>query len=127
MHELYIAQCILKSVCDSLPPEMEPERVESVQIQVGHLDAVVPETLRFLFEAIKSEYGCSQAKLVIEEIPVRCRCVLCAHEFGIDLPIFICPDCGSTEVRVLQGRGITLTGITATEMTGAICGNPRHP
>lgn len=111
MHELYIAQCILKSVADSLPSAVPAESVNEVCVQLGQLDAVVPDTLEFLFDAIKVNYGMTGARLVLDEIAVLCRCRDCAHEFGIEIPIFLCPTCGSGNVEVLRGRGITLTAI----------------
>ena len=111
MHELYIAECILKSVADSLPNDVPAEAVSEVRVEVGQLDAVVPDTLEFLFDAIKANYGMTCARLILEEIRVLCRCRDCAHEFGIELPIFLCPTCGGGNVEVLRGRGITLTAI----------------
>jgi hydrogenase nickel incorporation protein HypA/HybF len=113
MHELYIAQSILSSVKKSLPEQVPTEAVAQVRVQVGQLDAVVGETLLFLFDAIKSQSGMPEAKLVVETIPVRCRCRACHHEFTLDLPVFLCPKCNSGDTEILQGRGIRLTGITA--------------
>jgi hydrogenase nickel incorporation protein HypA/HybF len=113
MHELYIAQSIVSSVKKSLPENVAAETVSQVRVEAGQLDAVVNETLIFLFDAIKAESGLPQAELVVETIPVRCRCRACDHEFTLNLPVFLCPVCGSGETDLLQGRGIRLTGITA--------------
>ncbi|RPH94639.1 hydrogenase maturation nickel metallochaperone HypA [candidate division KSB1 bacterium] len=113
MHELYIAQSIISSVKKSLPNNVTADQVTHVRVEAGQLDAVVDETLIFLFDAIKAESGLSAATLTVEIIPVRCRCKACAHEFTLDLPIFLCPQCGSGDVDLLQGRGIRLTGIKA--------------
>lgn len=111
MHELYIADCILKSARESLPTDISPERIRQVEVQVGELDAVIPETLIFLFDAIKISHGMSNAGLQIEKIDILCCCQDCGHKFRIDIPLFICPDCGSSKVEVLQGRGIKLLKI----------------
>ena len=126
MHEPYIAECIAKSVSASLPPDVTPASVTQVCVQVGQLDAVVPETLKFSFDAIKSSSGMPRAELQIEEIVVRCRCRDCAYEFGIELPVFICPVCNGSHVEVLQGRGIMLTRITADDAEGEAHGNTSH-
>jgi len=117
MHELYIAECILKSVNESLPAEVSSAWVQQVQVQVGQLDAVVPDNLIFLFNAIKVSYGMPQAELNLEQIGIWCRCCDCTHEFGIDLPLFICPVCNSGQVEVLRGRGITLSKIIVEDST----------
>jgi hydrogenase nickel incorporation protein HypA/HybF len=126
MHELYIAESILRSVSASLPCNVGPELVTQVRVQVGQLDAVIPETLKFSFNAIKQSSGMPRAELHIERIAVRCRCHDCAHEFGIDLPVFICPECHRGHVEVLQGRGITLSQIIADDPEGETHGHTGH-
>lgn len=127
MHELYISEAIISSVIKALPPGIPLQTVKEVQIQVGSLEAVVPETLLFSFNAIKASHGMSQAELHIENIAVRCRCQDCGREFGLDLPVFICPKCGGGCVEVISGRGITLMKITADDPEGVEDGNPCHP
>ena len=127
MHELYIAQSILTSVQKSLPPEVMAEDVTQVRVECGHLDAVVPDSLIFLFDAIKGESHMPNAELIVEQIPVTCRCEECAHEFDLDLPVFVCPRCQSGKVELLRGRGIRLTGITVNDNEGEDNGNTGHP
>ena len=126
MHELYIAQSILSSVKKSLPQNVAAEAVTQVRVEVGQLDAVVSETLVFLFNAIKPGSGMPAAELVVETIPVRCRCRACGEEFTLDLPFFLCPACGSGDTEILQGRGIRLTGITADVDEEAEHGHSDH-
>lgn len=113
MHELYIAECILKSAGEALPVELSPESVRQIRIHVGQLDAVIPDSLTFIFNAIKAGYRMPSAELHVEVIQVCCSCTDCGSEFGVDLPLFVCPNCGGGKVRVRRGRGITLTRITA--------------
>ncbi len=115
MHELYIAECILKSVNEALPAEVLSASVKQVQVEVGLLDAVVPDNLTFLFDAIKGSHGMPQAELLIEQIDILCRCCDCTNEFSIDIPLFICPFCGSGQVELLRGRGIILQHITTED------------
>jgi hydrogenase nickel incorporation protein HypA/HybF len=115
VHELYLAECILKAVQSSLPPDIEPERVEQVRVQVGKLDAVVPDSLVFLFDAIKSRVQMPNAALHVEEISVLCRCRDCGQDFTVEIPLFICPHCQSSQVDVVRGRGIQLVGISVSD------------
>ena len=126
MHELYIAQSILKSVQKSLPPEVNAADVAQVRVECGQLDAVVPETLVFLFDAIKSESQMPNATLMVEQIPVACICRECSQEFDLEMPVFICPSCQSGDVELLRGRGIRLTGITVNENEVKDDGNTDH-
>jgi hydrogenase nickel incorporation protein HypA/HybF len=126
MHELYIAQSILKSVKKSLPPEVMAGDVAQVRVECGQLDAVVPDTLIFLFDAIKAESHMPNAELLVEQIPVACLCKECSREFEMELPVFVCPDCHSGNVELLRGKGIRLTGITVNENEESDHGNTDH-
>jgi hydrogenase nickel incorporation protein HypA/HybF len=115
MHELYIAQSIIDTVKKSLPDGIDCSMVRKIHVDCGQLDAVVSETLSFLFDAIKCEYQMHESKLSIHVIPVLCRCEDCSREFSIVLPVFVCPDCRGGNISVLQGRGIRLTKIEAAD------------
>jgi len=115
MHELYIAESIIGSVKRSLPAGVAPETVGKVYVDVGRLDAVVPETLLFLFDAIKTSKQLPNAELVVNTVEVRCHCKHCGNDFDLDSPLFICPVCGGVDLDVSKGRGIILTRIIAEE------------
>ena len=111
MHELYLAESILKSVMEALPPDVSPDSVQYVEVEVGALDAVVHDSLMFMFEIVKSSFGMPQTELLLERVEVCCICEDCMHKFQIDLPIFVCPSCNGGKVKVLRGRGIKLNRI----------------
>ncbi|MBI5058860.1 hydrogenase maturation nickel metallochaperone HypA [candidate division KSB1 bacterium] len=115
MHELYIAQCIIDGVRRSLPAEVPADEVQAVAVRVGQLDAVVPDTLRFLFDAIKVDAGLIRAQLEIEVEPVQLTCNHCGDRFTIDEPVFRCPRCAGANVATLAGRGITLQRIAIAD------------
>ena len=50
MHEMGIALEIIDIVKASLPADMPKARVEKVNLQVGKLSAIVPQSLRFCYE-----------------------------------------------------------------------------
>lgn len=114
MHELYLARCVVSGVHKALPKSMDAGQVSEVRLRIGKLDAVVNETLVFLFNAIKRDGGLPMAELKIEEENVRCVCDECALEFDVEQPVFVCPACRSTHVRVVAGRGLTIVDITTT-------------
>ncbi|MBK6765672.1 MAG: hydrogenase maturation nickel metallochaperone HypA [bacterium] len=114
MHELYLARCIISGVHKALADETKGQDVTDVRLRVGKLDAVVTETLTFLFNAIKSDGGLPNAGLTIEEEDVRCVCDDCAQKFTVAQPVFLCPACRSAHVTIVQGRGLTIVDITTT-------------
>lgn len=123
MHEVYIADSIFLCVCEALPNNIPAQSVRSIRIEVGKLDAIVPETLVFAFDAIKRIHNMPYASLDIEDIPVKCHCGGCGADFEIEAPLFICPECGGGKLEVLQGRGIRLTRIITDDYPGEDDGN----
>ncbi len=115
MHELYIAECILKAARKALPDDVNRANVSGIHVRVGQLDAVVPESLQFLFDAIKAQHDLPNAQLEIAAEQVQCQCNQCEARFSIAEPVFICPTCESVDVSILAGRGIVLQSITVKE------------
>ncbi|MCB9367320.1 MAG: hydrogenase maturation nickel metallochaperone HypA [Calditrichaeota bacterium] len=115
MHELYLAECIVKQARAALPQRVHSINVSEVKVRIGELDAVVTDTLVFMYDAIKSESGFANSRLVIETEAIFCICNECAKSFELAEPLFMCPHCLSTSVRVVRGRGVTLTEITIQE------------
>ncbi len=113
MHELFITESIFSSAGASLPNGVLTSAVTHLYLRLGRLDAVIEETLQFLFRALRAEKGFPNAELHIELEEVACRCDSCDAVFTIDLPLFRCPQCESGHVQVIRGRGIVLTRIVA--------------
>lgn len=104
MHELSIATAIVEAAqrhADGRP-------VAVVSVRVGRLRQVVPDSLRFYFEFAAPETACEHARLELSEIEARLRCEPCGHEWELLTPSFRCPQCGSSEVRILTGEELEL-------------------
>jgi hydrogenase nickel incorporation protein HypA/HybF len=69
---------------------------------------VVPDALRFAFEAITRGGIAEKASLEIEEVPLRIRCHQCDEEFPVDDPFMICPQCGAIAVEMIAGRELEI-------------------
>jgi hydrogenase nickel incorporation protein HypA/HybF len=115
MHEMGIAMEILRIVQESIPADMAGARVRQVNIKVGKLSAVVPESLRFCFSIASENTPAAGAELAIEEVPVDARCSDCGHQWVIDNPVFVCPSCNSGKVDLLSGRELDIESIEMEE------------
>ena len=105
MHELTIAQNIITIVEEEIRKQSLAGSVTAIYFKAGRLNAIIPETLQFGFNAIKRESPrLSEAKLIVEEIPVRIRCEKCHSEKVIDEPVFFCENCGSQQITMLSGQ-----------------------
>ncbi|MDJ0828230.1 MAG: hydrogenase maturation nickel metallochaperone HypA [Desulfobacterales bacterium] len=111
MHEMGIAMQIVEIATESIPKDMAHARVARVNLKVGKLAAVVPESLRFCFEVATRETPLAGAELHIEEIPVEARCNDCNHEWTISEPVFTCQKCNSGAIKILSGRELDIETI----------------
>jgi hydrogenase nickel incorporation protein HypA/HybF len=118
MHEMGIAMQIIEIASASIPQESKPVRVERVNLKIGKLAAVVPESLRFCFEIASRETPLDGAELCIEEIPVVARCNGCGEKWTIDGPAFSCPACNSGKIDILSGRELNIESIEVADEDG---------
>jgi hydrogenase nickel incorporation protein HypA/HybF len=115
MHEMGIALQIIEIAKSAIPEALAGTPVEAVNLRVGKLTAIVPESLRFCFEIVSRDTPLEGAKLVVEEIPVVALCKGCGHSFTIDGPSFVCEKCQSGDLQILSGRELTVVSLEAAE------------
>ena len=92
MHELSLSTAIV----DTVERHAEGRKVTHVNLTVGALRQVVPDSLDFYFEIVSRGTVCEGAELRQTLVEGRARCEGCGHEWVLDLPLFRCPSCGET-------------------------------
>ncbi len=115
MHEMGIALQIVEIATASLPSDLTDARVVAVNLKIGKLAAVVPESLRFCFDVTVKDTPLAGAKLAIEEIPVVAKCNDCETQWTIDTPNFVCKTCESGSLEILSGRELDIESIEVVE------------
>jgi hydrogenase nickel incorporation protein HypA/HybF len=112
MHELALSSAIVNTVAK----HAEGRRVTTVNLRVGRLRQVIPETLEFYFEFVARDSVCEGARLTQEVIDARLRCRPCAFEWEIEVPAFRCPKCGGSEVEIGSGDEFEVESIEVREV-----------
>jgi hydrogenase nickel incorporation protein HypA/HybF len=92
-------------------------RVRSVRLRIGGMAGVVPESLRFCFEVASEGTVAQGAELLIDEVPIRCRCANCNGEFSVERFLFLCPTCGIPDVEVISGNELDVVELDLLEET----------
>ena len=118
MHEMGIAMDILRIVQESIPAEMTGSKVQRVNLKVGQLSAIVPDSLRFCFNVVAANTVAEGAELAVEEVPVKARCSDCGHAWTIEDAVFVCPECKGGRVEMLSGRELDIVSIELSEEEG---------
>ena len=101
MHELSLSSAIV----DTVVRHAEGRRVSTVQMRLGRLRQVVPDSLTFYFEIVSRDTVAEGAGLELEMVDSLMRCASCAHEWDpapppaedesqvMVLPQIRCPEC----------------------------------
>ena len=111
MHELGIAANIIKIAIDSIPDNLNNIPVEKINLRIGKLSSVVPESLRFCFNTLITGTRLEGAELSMEEVPVAAKCRECNFQWIVPEPVFICKRCGSGLINIISGRELDISSI----------------
>jgi hydrogenase nickel incorporation protein HypA/HybF len=111
VHELSLSSAIVGTVVK----HAQGRRVTLVELRVGKLRQVIPDTLEFYFEFVARGTVCEGARLEQEVIDARLRCNGCGHEWGIEIPAFRCPECGGGGVEIASGNEFEVQAIEVEE------------
>ena len=111
MHEMGIAMQIIEIAVASIPADLKNAQVKRVNLKVGKLAAVVPESLHFCFQIAAQDTPLCDAELNIEEISLKVICTDCNVEWTAHEPVFVCRKCNGGSVKMLSGRELDITSI----------------
>jgi hydrogenase nickel incorporation protein HypA/HybF len=107
MHELSIADAIVTIASR----HAAGRKVARVEVKVGHLRQVVPDSLTFAFELITAGTELEGAELALEEVPARVRCKACGAETTLTEFPAHCGACGGFDVEVTAGEELLVVSI----------------
>jgi len=111
MHELSLATGIVETV----KRHSGGCRVTSVQMRIGTLRQVVPESLEFYFAICSRDTVCEGAEFEQEIVPATIRCGSCGNIWELEQPDFRCPACSATDVEVIGGTEFEVESIEVIE------------
>lgn len=99
MHEL----ALMQSLVETVEERVGDSQVAVVRLEVGQLTCVLPDALRFCFDACAHGTRLERARLEIIAIEARGRCRRCGDEQALDSVVTVC-GCGSHDMHVLCGQ-----------------------
>lgn len=116
MHELSICEGIMEVADAALKSHAVREpRVTRLNLRIGRLTAVVPDSLRFYFDLLTPGTPLEGARLEIEEVPIRAYCADCGASFEIDTLCFLCPACAGGVVEIVSGRELQVVSLETAD------------
>jgi hydrogenase nickel incorporation protein HypA/HybF len=111
VHELSLAGAVI----DTAERHAGGRRVVLIQLRLGELRQVVPESLAFYFEHVARGTLCEGAKLEYEIVPGRLACAECSAGWALDDAGFRCPHCGAANAAVESGNEFEVESIEVEE------------
>jgi hydrogenase nickel incorporation protein HypA/HybF len=111
VHELSLSSAIVNTVVK----HADGRRVTVVELRVGKLRQVIPDTLAFYFEFVARGTVCEGARLEQELVDARLACNECGHEWEIEIPAFRCPECTGSDVEIASGNEFEVEAIEVEE------------
>ncbi|MFZ0041220.1 MAG: hydrogenase maturation nickel metallochaperone HypA [Solirubrobacteraceae bacterium] len=120
MHELSIATAVLNTALK----HAEERPVTRVHVRTGAMRQVVPQSLHFYFEIVARDTLCEGAELDLVQVDARLACDDCGWSWEPEIPAFLCPQCGSQEVRIVAGDELQVEYIEV-QAEEAACTAPR--
>jgi hydrogenase nickel incorporation protein HypA/HybF len=118
MHELALAGAVI----DTAERHAGGRRVVLIQLRLGELRQVVPDSLSFYFQHVARGTLCEGAILEYEAVPATLGCSECRASWALavrshvaGVPAFRCPQCGAADVAVESGDEFEVESIEVEE------------
>ncbi len=111
MHELSLCQAIV----DHVEARAGGRPIRRVEVRIGHLRQVVPDSLRFAWEMLTESTELAACELVVEHVPAVVHCGACGADTTLDLPVLACAACESLDVELRSGEELQLASMDVAE------------
>lgn len=114
MHELSVCQALLTQV-EQVARDNAAHSVEKIVLRIGPLAGVEPRLLQDAFPIARAGTIASEARLVIEELPLTVRCQSCGAETAAQPNRLICGVCRDWHTQLISGDELLLASVELTK------------
>lgn len=115
MHELSIALNILNTL-QLYANENDVKEISEVILCIGKLQAVVPDSLEFMYDSAKKEFPSAKNSIIkMNFINIKAKCEHCNEEFTMERMNLICPNDPTHTLEITQGNELLIESIEIEE------------
>jgi hydrogenase nickel incorporation protein HypA/HybF len=111
VHEVAIVEALIAQVEEEVQKSGHPGRVVRLELIIGRLSGVHPDSIRFAFEVMAPGTSLEAARIDIVEPPAYCSCRACGTRSAISELTAACPQCGNFSVTIEGGGQLLLQSI----------------
>jgi hydrogenase nickel incorporation protein HypA/HybF len=110
MHELAITQSILEIA----GRHAQGARITNIHLVIGQLSSIIDDSVQFYWDMISEGTLAEGSQLHFKRVPAEMSCRECGHNYQ-PADYLVCPNCDSTNVRVISGTEFYLDSIEVTQ------------
>ena len=111
MHELSLCETLIDRAKEEVKRCGPKGRVLGVDVVVGRLSGVHPDSLRWAFERLVPGTILDGARMNVIQSKATCHCHGCEARVEIDELLVECPQCRSANIEIEGGRELLLQSI----------------
>ena len=110
MHEYSIVQSLI-DLTEENAKQNQATKITKMEVKIGVLSGVEVQLLETAFNTFKEGTICEDAEFIINIQPVIVKCRKCGIENQLDKDEYICPNCKSGELEILDGEEMYLMSL----------------
>ncbi len=110
MHEYSIVDSLLQ-LAEEHAIKNNAKKVTRLEVKIGVLSGVEVDLLKTAFETFKEGTMCEEAEFIVHIQPVVIRCNNCNKESTLNKDEYLCPHCGSGNIKIIDGEDMYLMSL----------------
>ena len=110
MHEYSIVQSLI-DLAEENAKKHNAKKVTKIEVKVGVLSGVEIPLLQTAFDTFKEGTICNDALFNIISQPIIIKCKECKKENQLKKNEYVCPECSSQNLEVLDGEDMYLMSL----------------
>jgi len=110
MHELAVTQALLDLALKHAH-QADAKVITDIHIVMGELSTSVDDSVQFYWEMIAKGTLAEGAQLHFRRMPAEFQCMDCSRTYQTTDAELVCPQCESTNVRIIAGEEFYLDSI----------------
>ena len=110
MHELSVTESLLE-ISLRHAKDAQAARITDLYIVLGQLSSIVDDSVQFYWDIIAKDTLAEQAMLHFRRVPAELKCQSCGQTYAPKDDVLACPECNSTQVKIVTGEEFYLEAI----------------
>jgi len=110
MHEFSIAMSIIE-IAENEAKKAKSSVVSELVLDVGTMAGIEFHALDFAMESAIKNTILENAKIVVNKIQAKAKCISCESEFDIQSSFDPCPECGGFYHNILSGKELKVRSL----------------